>query len=164
MLDIQVSDLNGTTTIKASVEGKVVKKVDIPTAVFDELSQITEPLANKLVQQRVAAAAGWDLNDEGRCPKAAALLERLTAGYKVYNGVIAVMVGTSSGKNRFFHFNESLTAESGAKMLTRQKASATEAPAFAGRDGASSVLGDEYDDAQEIDDGSQENVYEDEVG
>jgi hypothetical protein len=132
MLNFSVSDLNGTTTITATSEEKVVKKIDLPTVVFDALANISEPTPNKIVQQLIADAAGWKLNDAGRCPKAAALLERVTAGYGVFNGVISLMVATSSGKNRFFHFNESLTADSSAKMLTRQsKAAAPEAEGLA---------------------------------
>lgn len=122
MLNFEVIDNNGTTTISAKDGETVVKKVALPTAAFDELSQISSPTPNKEVQQRLASAMGWELNDAGRCPKAAALLERVTAGYGVFNGVISVMIGTSQGKNRFFHFNESLAPTDSAKMLTRQKA------------------------------------------
>lgn len=116
----QVTDSNGVTTITASEGEKVIAKTTMPTAVFDVLTNINEPTPNKVVQQKIAEAAGWPLDKAGRCPKAAALLERVTPGYSVFNGTIAVMVGTSEGKNRFFHFNESLNAESKAEMLTRK--------------------------------------------
>lgn len=127
VLSFSVSDANGVTTIEAKSGETSVKKIQVPTAAFDALSQITEPTSNKEVQQIVASACGWSLNQAGRCPKAAALLERVTHGYGVFNGVIAVMVGTNVGKSRFFQFNESLSAESKAEMLTRKKAEIAEA-------------------------------------
>jgi hypothetical protein len=121
MIKFDVSDSNGTTVITASLDEQVIKKVDLPTAAFDVLATLDSPTPNKEVQQMIASACGWPLNAAGRSPKAAALLERLTPGYSVFNGTIAVLVATSSGKNRFFHFNENLHSEEKAQMLTRQK-------------------------------------------
>lgn len=123
MLQFDVTDLNGTTTISATENNVIVKKISIPTVVFDVLINLDAPTPNKLLQQMMAEAAGWKLNDKGRCTQAAALLERITPGYGVFkktNGVIAVLTGTSSGKHRFYSFNQSLAVESTAKMLTRQ--------------------------------------------
>jgi hypothetical protein len=130
-LSFTVSDANGTTTIAASLNEVVVKKIDLPTAAFDVLAQIDVPTANKEVQQRIAAACAWPLNSAGRCPKAAALLERITPGYSVFNGTIAVLVASSEGKARFFQFNENLQSESKAQMLTRQKKAEAAAPVHA---------------------------------
>jgi len=124
-LSFTVSDANGKTIIEAKNGEISVKKIDLPTAAFDVLSQLTDPTPNKEVQQLIAHAMGWGLNEAGRCPKAAALLERVTHGYGVFNGVIAVMVASSVGKSRFFSFNENLAAAGAAPMLTRQKKAET---------------------------------------
>lgn len=129
-LNYDVQDNDGVTTIVArdgeGEEAKKLKSLSVPTPVFDALTEISEPTSNKEVQAIIAAAAGWPLNKKGGSAKAAALLERCTHGYKQFNGLISLMVGTSEGSRRFFHFNESLAPESGAQMLTRQKKEETE--------------------------------------
>jgi len=120
MLQFNVSDVNGSSTISALDGEKAVGKVSLPTEAFNVLSEISAPTPNKVVQQLIAAACDWPLNNAGRCPKAAALLERITSGYGVFNGVISIMVATSQGKSRYFHFNESLAVGEKATMLTRQ--------------------------------------------
>lgn len=121
---ISVNDANGFTTLTAlDSEGLKIKSVAIPTVVFDLLTQLDAPIRGHQLQQEIAAVCGWPLNSKGYSARACGLIERITPGYKAYNGVIAVLDGTEVHENqrgRFLAFNEELQSAKTARMLSRR--------------------------------------------
>ena len=113
-----------TVFVRKDDEGKELGKQPINTKAYNVISNLEGKVGNAELQVMIADATGWTKNKQGRCPKAAALLERFTPGYSAFNSLgIALLIGHSEGRNRFFTSNQG--EEVKATMLTRQNSPAS---------------------------------------
>lgn len=126
-----VANANGTTTVNAVLaDGTIVASLNTYTPIFNLVQNLQGTLSNVQLQQAMAHAMGWQTNKKtGRCAQAAAVIEKITAGYGVNNGlktnqhngqaVIALLQGHSQGGRSFF--SQANNYQATAKpMLTRQ--------------------------------------------
>ena len=118
--NFEVSVSGENTVIAASVNGVTTKTISMPTIVFQVLQSFQGPTANHVVQTAVATALGLAVQANGKNSVASAFIKRLTAGFSNFNGVIAVLRGSSEGRSRFYQFNETFSAETKTVMLTKR--------------------------------------------
>jgi len=128
MFTFNTATNGATTSIIATLNGVAVAALNVPTAIFTLVQGLQGQVANKDLQQQIATAMGWSLNKAGRCPQAAAMLEKITKGYvansfkgNLHQGqaVIALLQGYSTNGRTFFGQANGYQA-SPKPMLTRQ--------------------------------------------
>jgi len=100
--------------------GEHSKILKVARPVYEVLTSLGDkPVANVEVQIRMARAMQWELKD-GRCPRAASILEKVTPGYAKFNGWCALLTGAEEGRSRFFTTNTNFWMLKDASMITRQ--------------------------------------------
>lgn len=130
MFTFKVANANGTTTVMASLTASQVPvaQLSVPSLVFSALQGIQGRISNKELQQLIAKAAGWDLNESKRSPKAAALIEKICPGYLAHKTlksnsylgqpVISLLEAYEINGARFYELAQAYQARE-AQMLTR---------------------------------------------
>lgn len=121
-MEYKIHEENDFTIITGSI-GEFKRSIHIPSPIYDVLANLgPKPIANREVQHLVAEAMGWECKESGGCPRAASQMERVTPGYKAFNGWCALLIGTSEGRNRYFATNTHIYNLREAHMLTRHNA------------------------------------------
>lgn len=124
-----ISKTPNKVTISA-VDGQRVRTIELERKVYEVLESCTTPTANGDLQVLLAKAMGLSAPG-GRNSKAASMLERYTFGYRAFNGVCALLVGSTVGNRRFYQFNSDFAPKEDAlaTMLTKQGRLITDEPA-----------------------------------